>query len=54
MFLAVHDEVECVVAAHDSEELAYDATKAVVLPSLSLHNFSLYFSAQYYGFTKLV
>ena len=53
----VYDAVEAeVVAAHDVVELvaAHDAKKAVVSPSLYLHIFSLYFSAKYYGFTKLI
>ena len=63
MFLAVHEavelvaangEVQCVVAANDNVELAYDAveaevvaahdaTKAVVSPPLSLRIISLFF-----------
>ncbi len=55
--VVAHDALEAVVvAANDTVKLvpAHDATKAVDSPSLSLRNFSLYFSAKYYGFTKLI
>ena len=61
LVLAAYDEVERGVAAHEEVEAthdavehcvaAQDATKAAVL---SLRDFSLYFSAKYFGFTKII